>query len=141
LDNRDPAEAPGVPKWENWVDRQIREAAERGEFDNLPGAGKPLKLRYPDDPDWWVRQKIEDEHLEDILPAPLALRRAKQDIQTTLADVRDEATARAVVEDLNDRIREAMSQPPRSGRQIIVGLLDVEATLATWRSKNSQLQK
>jgi hypothetical protein len=49
--------------FESWIDRQIREATERGEFDNLPGAGKPLKLRYPNDPDWWIKQKIEDEDL------------------------------------------------------------------------------
>ena len=30
--------------WEKWVDQQIREAQERGEFDNLPGAGKPVDL-------------------------------------------------------------------------------------------------
>ena len=30
--------------WEKWVDQQIREAQERGEFDNLPGTGKPLDL-------------------------------------------------------------------------------------------------
>ena len=30
--------------WEKWVDQQIREALERGEFDNLPGAGKPIDL-------------------------------------------------------------------------------------------------
>lgn len=28
--------------WEHWIDQQIREAQERGDFDNLPGAGKPL---------------------------------------------------------------------------------------------------
>ena len=30
--------------WEKWVDQQVREAQERGEFDNLPGTGKPLDL-------------------------------------------------------------------------------------------------
>ena len=30
--------------WENWIDQQIREAQERGEFDDLPGMGKPLDL-------------------------------------------------------------------------------------------------
>jgi len=30
--------------WESWIDQQIREAQERGEFDNLPGKGKPLDL-------------------------------------------------------------------------------------------------
>jgi DnaJ family protein C protein 28 len=29
---------------ESWVDEQIREAEERGQFDNLPGKGKPLDL-------------------------------------------------------------------------------------------------
>lgn len=28
----------------DYIDEQIREAQERGEFDNLPGAGKPLNL-------------------------------------------------------------------------------------------------
>jgi len=36
---------PGDSKdWESWIDQQIREAQERGEFDNLPGKGKPLDL-------------------------------------------------------------------------------------------------
>jgi DnaJ family protein C protein 28 len=30
--------------WETWIDQQIREAQERGEFDNLPGSGQPLDL-------------------------------------------------------------------------------------------------
>ena len=30
--------------WEDWIDQQIREAQERGEFDDLPGMGKPLDL-------------------------------------------------------------------------------------------------
>ncbi|MEV0587999.1 DUF1992 domain-containing protein [Nonomuraea sp. NPDC050310] len=28
--------------FKTWIDRQIREATERGEFDNLPGTGKPI---------------------------------------------------------------------------------------------------
>jgi DnaJ family protein C protein 28 len=30
--------------WESWIDEQIRQAQERGEFDGLPGKGKPLDL-------------------------------------------------------------------------------------------------
>jgi DnaJ homologue, subfamily C, member 28, conserved domain len=33
-----------IDSWEGHVDRMIREATERGEFDDLPGAGKPLDL-------------------------------------------------------------------------------------------------
>jgi hypothetical protein len=33
-----------LAKWEHWVDRAISDAQERGEFDDLPGHGKPLQL-------------------------------------------------------------------------------------------------
>jgi hypothetical protein len=37
--------APRTPRqWESAVDKQIREAEERGDFDNLPGRGQPLRL-------------------------------------------------------------------------------------------------
>lgn len=31
-------------KWRDYIEEQISEAQKRGEFDNLPGAGKPLRL-------------------------------------------------------------------------------------------------
>lgn len=31
-------------RWESLVERRIREAQEQGEFDNLPGTGRPLDL-------------------------------------------------------------------------------------------------
>ncbi len=34
----------GPRDWESWIEQQIREAQERGAFDNLPGKGKPLDL-------------------------------------------------------------------------------------------------
>lgn len=30
--------------WESWIDEQIRDAQERGAFEDLPGKGKPLDL-------------------------------------------------------------------------------------------------
>lgn len=40
---------PRTPRqWESAVDKQIREAEERGEFDDLPGRGKPLRLEQWD---------------------------------------------------------------------------------------------
>ena len=125
-----------MERYESWVDRQVREAQERGEFDNLPGAGKPLgDLGRPgEDPDWWARRKLAKEDLRGAMPGPLAVRREKQDIAQTLADVRDEATARAIVDDLNQRIKQ--SNLTRVGNTpVITGLLDVEQVLAEWRSR------
>ena len=54
---------PGVP-WEHWIERQIREAEARGEFENLPGKGKPIEdLDRPHDPLWWVKQLVKRENL------------------------------------------------------------------------------
>jgi len=43
-EKRDRSEERTLEQWEHWVDSIIVGAQERGEFDNLPGAGKPLKL-------------------------------------------------------------------------------------------------
>ncbi len=117
-------------QYESWIDRQIREAQERGEFDNLPGAGKPLHL--DDDPDWWLKAKIAWENLSPLRPTPLALRREVLDLPETLADARTEAEVRERVEDLNRRIRESYLGP-HSGPRVVVGVVDVEAAVARWR--------
>ena len=44
----------------SWIDRQINEAQERGEFDNLPGAGKPLP-RGALSGDAWLRNYLDRE--------------------------------------------------------------------------------
>ena len=48
---------------ESLVERQIREARERGEFDDLPGRGRPLDLSDTGEL-WWVRRKLRDEGLD-----------------------------------------------------------------------------
>jgi len=45
---------------ESPVERQIREARERGDFDDLPGRGRPLDLRDTGEL-WWVRRKARAE--------------------------------------------------------------------------------
>lgn len=43
-------------RYESLPERLIREAIEAGEFEDLPGEGKPLPgAGEPDDDLWWVR--------------------------------------------------------------------------------------
>jgi hypothetical protein len=43
-----------------WIDEIIKAAQERGDFDNLPGAGKPIPgAGTKDDDMWWVRSWLE----------------------------------------------------------------------------------
>jgi hypothetical protein len=54
--------------FESLAERRIRQAAERGEFDDLPGAGKPLPgLTGTYDPNWWVKEWIRRTSLEETL--------------------------------------------------------------------------
>jgi hypothetical protein len=66
------------------VEQQILDAQERGDFDNLPGAGKPLRIRDPDDPDWWVKGLMEREQISGVLPPPLALRKERRELPAVL---------------------------------------------------------
>lgn len=44
------------------ADDKIRTAYSRGEFDNLPGFGKPSPIiDEPYDPNWWLRRKLASE--------------------------------------------------------------------------------
>lgn len=125
---------PAGVSFESWIDRQIREAQERGEFDDLPGKGKPLTdLDQPYDEMWWVKQKLRRENVS-VTPPSLALRREVDDLDVRLAEFRLEADARVAVEELNARIRKA-NRIPVDGPPSRLMPVDVEATLARWRTK------
>lgn len=51
---------------EQFVDRLIREAMERGEFDDLPGKGRPLPGQGEIDGEgWWIRRWVERNRQRD----------------------------------------------------------------------------
>lgn len=124
-------------KFESWVDRQIREAIERGEFDNLPGAGKPLSGLDRADDDWWIKQKLERENITGVLPGSLALRKEVLEIDETVADVRTEDQVREIVSDLNTRVLDARRRGI-DGPAIVVRTLDAEVVLSTWRQRRGR---
>jgi Domain of unknown function (DUF1992) len=135
---------PERPRWESPVEKAIREAQERGEFDNLPGAGKPLAdLGDPDDPLWWLRRKAELEQLDLslALPVPLQLRKEAASYPESLAELRTEAAVREVLEDFNDRVRRERLRPPDPGMpQILAPTVDVDAMVERWRAVRAASQ-
>ncbi|MBB6345941.1 DnaJ family domain-containing protein [Nonomuraea muscovyensis] len=120
--------------FESWIDRQIREAEERGEFDDLPGKGKPLPdLDKPYDEMWWIKQKMRSEGLSMPLPPTLALRKEAEEALEEAARARSESEARRIVEDVNDRIREAI-RTGLAGPPLNLVPYDVEKVVARWRA-------
>ena len=50
--------SPRTPRqWESAIDKQIREAEERGDFDHLSGRGKPLRVESWDD-EWALAHHV-----------------------------------------------------------------------------------
>jgi len=122
---------PGVP-FESWVDKQIREAEERGAFADLPGAGKPLPaLDAPYDELWWIKGKMQREGLS-VLPPTLVLRKAAEDAVAAVAEARSERQVRRIITEINERVEAAIRRPPE-GPPLNLVPFDVERVVADWR--------
>lgn len=124
------------PYWESPVDRQIREAQERGDFDNLPGAGKPLDLGDLNDPDWWVKRLAARENLDmtGALPGALGLRKEAASFPESLAEVATETNVRDILQDYNrrvlaDRLRPAVGNLP----PLLAKTVDIDDMVERWR--------
>jgi len=115
-----------------WIDRQINEAQERGEFDNLPGAGKPLPRRALSG-DAWLRNYLDREGVsaDALLPVPLRLRKESERLADTVGELRSEQDVREVVRDLNQRIIQWRRIP--EGPPVYLRLVNEENMAARWR--------
>jgi DnaJ homologue, subfamily C, member 28, conserved domain len=126
---------PGIG-FETWVERQIREATERGEFDNLAGAGKPIAdLDKPHDELWWVKQKLRRENLS-YLPPTIALRKGAEDALLAASQARSEAQVRRIVADINRKILEG-NRKAASGPPLNLMPFDAERVVRTWRERRA----
>ena len=56
---------PTEPPFESLVERQIRHAVARGEFDDLPGSGRPLDDVDSYDPEWWAKRFVRRERARE----------------------------------------------------------------------------
>lgn len=124
---------PAGMSFTSWIDQQISEAMERGEFDNLPGAGKPLPKHNDDTEAWlidWVRR--EGGSTDEMLPTPLKLRKQSARLAETVHELRSEQQVREVVGELNERIMQWRKLP--LGPPIFVALVDEEKMIAAWRA-------
>ena len=127
------ARKPPGQTWESFVDKQIREAQARGEFDGLSGAGRPIPdLDRRAGESWWINRKLREERVTNVPPA-LALRRDVDRAREQIAAADSEAEVTAIVDTINTRIRTAnatiVTGPPSD-----VWPLDLERVLARWRA-------
>ena len=121
-----------------WVDRVVDQAIARGEFDNLPLAGKPIPgIGSNHDPDWWLKALIEREQISGVLPEAIQLRKDDAALDERLDALRDEARVREVLAEFNARIvaarRQLMGGPP-----VVTPRRDVDREVAAWRTRRAR---
>jgi hypothetical protein len=118
-----------------FVETAIQLAIRRGDFDDLPGAGKPIEgLGTHHDPDWWIRRKIETEHLSGLGPPALLLHTEDRGLDDELDLLGREDDVREVVEDFNRRVIAARRQLT-GGPPVVTKTRDVDAEVAAWRER------
>ncbi|WP_051274542.1 DUF1992 domain-containing protein [Cellulomonas sp. URHD0024] len=120
-----------------WVDRVVDQAIARGEFDNLPLAGKPIPgIGAHHDPDWWLKALIEREQISGVLPEAIQLRKDDAVLDERLDGLRDESQVREALTEFNARIvaarRQLMGGPP-----VVTPLRDVEREVSAWASRRA----
>lgn len=131
------AAAARIENQSSWVDQQIRVAMAKGEFDNLPGAGKPLKdLGSEHDPDWWLKKLIEREQVSGVLPPALQLRKEDAELADRLDAHNVETEVRREVEDFNARVIRARYTPVE-GPPLVTMPRDVEEEVAEWAARRA----
>jgi len=122
---------PRQTSFASWVDQQIAEAEERGAFDDLPGAGKPIPRGGGADA--WLRDYLRREGVsaDELLPTPLRLRKEMERLAGTLTVLGSEQDVRETVRGLNRQIVEWRRIP--TGPPVFLRLLDEEEMAARWR--------
>lgn len=119
------------------VETALQVAMRQGQFDDLPGAGKPIPgLGDHHDPDWWIRSKIERENLTGLGPPALLLRVEDRELEARLDALRRESDVRAALDDFNRRVIEARRQL-LGGPPVVTKLRDVEAEVEEWHGRRA----
>lgn len=118
-----------------YVEVRLQQAIRNGDFDDLPGAGKPIaNLGDVHDPDWWMRRKIERESLTGLGPPALTLRTEDAAMDARLDAITSEREVRDTLEDFNGRVIEARRQL-LGGPPVVTALRDVDAEVARWHER------
>jgi hypothetical protein len=124
---------PAELSFDSWIDLQIREAQQRGLFDDLAGAGKPqTSLEDAADPLWWTKQFLRREEIS-VLPPALEVRARAQKLREILASIPSERALREATEALNVDIRR-LNRTVGSGPPTTQAPLDVDELVAAWRA-------
>jgi hypothetical protein len=88
---------------ESAVEKRIREAMERGEFDNLPGKGKPIDLEAyfntPED----LRMAYAMLRSNEFVPVEVETMKQIEDVRARLKRTTDEIERQNLTKEINEK--------------------------------------
>lgn len=120
------------------VEGAIERGIRQGDFDKLPGAGKPLDLGDPRDPDWWIKDYATREKLDlaEAMPGVAALRKESLEFTDNLERFESEDEVRSAAEDLNHRILEDRKdlRNLQNTFPLAAPELDVDSVVKQWKT-------
>jgi hypothetical protein len=121
-------------EFSSWIEGQITQARAKGEFDNLPGAGKPIAdLGTNYDANWWVKSFMAREDAA-WLPETLLVRRDVERVEMAISRMSSERAVAEYLTELNARIMRAntgfAAGPPAN-----VLPVDADELLEDWRTR------
>lgn len=93
-------DAPSIDVFQLIAERKIAEAMERGEFDHLPGKGRPL--RFDDDDLGGPAERLARKILKnaDLPPLEVSLRRELAELKREYARTKDPAARRTILREI-----------------------------------------
>ena len=106
----EPGAAPSAPRrkppgmsWESYVERQIQEARERGDFDDRRQGDSSVTSATTYDENWWIKEKLHREKINGAPPTVQLRLRVERERQQ-LGERPSVDAVRGLVAKLNDEI-------------------------------------
>jgi hypothetical protein len=119
---------------ESLIEARIKAARESGEFDDLPGAGKPIPGRgEPYDERWWINEFMRREGLsgEVMLPPSVQLAREVERLREQIGTLPSEQRVRETLSELNARIIDYQLRP--TNPFVPLKRVDADEMAKAWR--------
>ncbi|MGO2584842.1 J-domain-containing protein [Brachybacterium tyrofermentans] len=115
------------------VQSELEQAIARGDFDDLPGAGKPLDLPASPDPDWWIRQRLAEDDVDRdaLLPVVMLLRREYERRDDTLVELPNEQSVREFATEFTQRVHDDRRANPLA--RVMAPEMDPDDAVERWR--------
>ncbi|MEJ2211371.1 MAG: DUF1992 domain-containing protein [Anaerolineae bacterium] len=133
---------PERKDWESWIDEQIREAQEKGLFDNLPGKGKPLDLTpnaYAGDRELAYKILSEAGYAPEWIELDKAIRGRLEQARTALARAWEWYQASVALP--GDVSPQALSRSARRGPRRQHAERERAAALAAWQVARERFEQ